>query len=75
VGETKLTEETLKKDIKSSHFKYRGPGSGAIFDPGAQYLTSAISEKRLLMTKKAISMTNTSKLLPPPDEDIIIEVY
>ena len=74
VRESKLSEETLKKDIKTAHFKVKGPGSGAIFDPGAQYLTSAINEKRLKMTKRGMSLTKASTILPPPDDDVIIEV-
>ena len=74
VRDPKLDEKIGKADRKAGLLRVRGPGSGAAFDPGAQWLTSAINGKRAMMTSKGLPLTGASTILPPPDEDKIIEV-
>ena len=53
----------------------RGPGSGAVFDAGGQFMAS--KRRRQLLKKMTMDMTAISEekmgLLPPPDEDKLVE--
>jgi len=69
-----LDEKSQEAARKSGSVRPRGPGGGAVFDPGAQWLTSSINEKRLLRERRGIAGPLASTILPPPEEDRIVEV-
>lgn len=68
-----LDEKTQDAARKAGLLKPRGPGGGAVFDPGAQWLTSSISEKRIQRESKGITGPLASTILPPPEQDRLIE--